>query len=289
MTSAPTGPVRQRPGQIFKPNALLGWSFAPDSRIEVPFREGVAQTIGADGWRNTPGTPAEATQALGIYGCSFVYGTGLADTETFAARLQAQLPETRVLNRGIAAQGTVQSYLQFRRDLRQGVVGAAIFGVISDHRLRNTANPERMKSFQSPAWFERGLEHMPVARLLRDGGLRIDYVPCDQPLIAKGDLSDFLPDDAVLDQVLFGVLTEIEALAKHRGVPVTLALLDRHDPVFNTLFARQGEPYLDISVPFDEAHFFIPLDLHPNAHANAIYADRLMPLARRMLASGPGR
>ena len=285
MKSNSMGLVGQRPAQLFKPNALLGWSFAPDSRIEVSFRDEVTQTIGPDGWRQTPGIPADATQTLAVYGCSFVYGTGLSDTETLAAQMQLQLPSTRVLNRGIAAQGTVHNYLQFRRDLSQGVVDAAIFGVISDHRVRNIPNPDRMKPFQSPLWFERGLEHMPVARLQRDGGLKIDYVPCYQPVLAKGDLSDFLPDDAVLDQVLLRILAEIEALGTRHGVPVAFALLDQHDPDFNALFAGQGEPCLDISVPFDEAHFLIPDDTHPNARANSLYGERLLPVATRLLAA----
>lgn len=268
-----------KPRLLFRPDPVIGWSLSPEHRVAVGFREGVVQHIGSDGWRHVPGAAETTGPRLGLYGCSFTYGTGLADEETFAARLQQALPGLKILNRGIGGHGTVQNYLQLRRDIDGGAVDAAIFALISDHKFRNIAHPQRMRQYLSREWYVLGVEHVPVVRLDAAGRPRIRYVPIWQPVLKKGDLETFLPDDYMITTATLAVLAEVQALARRHALPLRFALLDQLDPDFNAAVVARFPDTLDISQPHDAAHRFLPRDIHPNVRAAELYAGGLAPAA----------
>lgn len=274
--------IVSKPRLLFRPDPVLGWSLTPGHAVRVAFRDGVVQRIGADGWRQVPGHSAATGPRLAVYGCSFTYGTGLSDEETYVARLQAALPEIRLLNRGIGGQGTVQNLLQFRRDIAAGAVDAAIFAIISDHRFRNIPHPSRMRQYLSLEWSSLGVEHVPVLRRGGAGRPRIVYLPIWQPVIARGGFEAFLPDDWMITDATLAALDMIREEAAAHQIPVGFALLDALAPAFNTAVRARCESCVDISVPMDAAHTHRPHDRHPNAHANVLYAERLQPLARTL-------
>ena len=82
----------------------------------------------------------------------------------------------------------------------------------------------------------------------------------------------------MIDQATICVLQTISATASKNGIPVIFALLDQLDHDFNERVLEQIPQAVDISVPFDEKHTFIPKDIHPNGYANRMLADRLLRL-----------
>ncbi len=274
--------MARRPREVFKPHPVLGWTLSPDARVMVPYRRHVVQTIGPDSWRTVAAPDGPTGATLAVYGCSFVYGTGLADRETFTALLQASLKHVRILNRGIGGHGTLQNYLQFRRDLLGGQVQAAVFGVMSDHRFRNIPHPQRMHQLQQPGWYELGVEHVPTVRQDRQGELSVDYVSLWQPCLKRRDFDVFLPNDHMIDQATLCVLRTIVVLAARHGVPIVFALLDQLDLEFNQQVLDSFPQALDISIPIDADHSFLPHDPHPNVRANQLYASRLLPRINAM-------
>ena len=273
-----------KPALLFRPDPVIGWSLSPGHGVRVGFRPGVEQTIDASGWRHLPGRP-DTGPRVAVYGCSFTYGTGLADDETFTARLQHALPDIRILNRGIGGHGTVQNLLQFCRDLESGRVDAAVFAIISDHRFRNIAHPHRMRQFLTPSWQKSGIEQVPVARLDASGRVRIVYQPIWQPVIKEGGFDIFLPDDYMINAASLAVLGLVRETAKAAGIPVQFALLDALDPAFNSAVQDRFDDTVEISTPYDEAHTFLPQDIHPNTVANQLFADRLAPIVARLGAA----
>ena len=271
-----------KPRLLFRPDPVLGWSLTPGHAVRVGFRPDILQRIDPTGWRSLP-RPASATgPRVAVYGCSFTYGTGLADEETFTAHLQQTLPDIRILNRGIGGHGTVQNLLQFRRDIAHGSVDAAVFAIISDHRFRNIAHPQRMRQYLSPDWYRLGVEHVPVARLDAAGRVRIIYHPIWQPVIRDADFDIFLPDDYMINAATFAVLDLVRATAAAAGIPLRLVLLDAIDPSFSAALLHHAPDACDISTPYDQAHTFLPSDIHPNAEANRLFATRLTPLVAQL-------
>lgn len=275
-------PIAGKPREIFRPDPLLGWRLTPDAQVRVRFRDDVVQQVARDGWRVVPQSENRDRPAIAIYGCSFIYGTGLRDTETCAAILQSELPQIQILNRGIGGHSTVQNYLQFCRDVRQGKAAAAVFGVYSKHRLRNIPHPARMRQFLNMEWYEIGVEHVPIARPNRSGTLEIDYIPIWQPAIARCDFEAFLPNDRMIDEATFSVFKAISAHADEHEIPILFALLDRRDSYFNERMLSEFPQTIDVSVPHDREHTFRPYDLHPNALANRKFASLMAPHIARI-------
>ncbi|QLC22508.1 hypothetical protein HFP51_10135 [Parasphingopyxis sp. CP4] len=274
----------RKPRQIFRPNPVLGWSLTPGETVEVSYRDNVVQHIGDDGWRIVSGQSESSGIILGLYGCSFIYGTGLRDSETLASLVQAEFPEITVMNRGIGGHSSVQNLLQFRRDLEAGRVSAAIFGIISNHRYRNIPHPARMRMLQSLEWQELGIEHVPIARQNRSSELEIDYLPIWQPALSRSDFDAFLPNAHMIDMATVAVLSEIVEVGNRAGVHTLFALLDQTDPEFNDQLLSAFTNCKDVSTPNDADHSFRPFDAHPNALSNQIFAERLIPHVGQMIA-----
>lgn len=272
------------PRQIFKPHPIFGWTLTPGKKVQVKFRPEVIQNIDAAGNRLTPKAQQNrAATSLVMYGCSFTYGTGLADTETYPALLQSALPEVCVTNKGVGGHGSVQALLRFRSDILAGNVDIAVFGIISDHRYRNFPHPYRMKSHLSPDWYRLGVEQVPHARLNREGGVDIVFTPIWQPGLLHDDIKVFLPDEHVLDLVTLAVFREIRNLAIDQNIPVIFALLDRLDHTFNQLMTQNFMETSDVSTPYNDSFSFQPLDLHPNAAANQCFFKGLLPVIKLIL------
>ncbi len=267
-----------KPRLLFRPDPVLGWSLTPGYSVDVRYRDGVIQKVDADGWRHIPRGIPPAGPRIAFYGCSFTYGTGLRDEETFTALLQATYPDLHIVNRGIGGHGSVQNYLQLRRDIAAGAVDAAVFAILSHHRFRNIPHPNRMRQYLSREWSQLGVEHVPLLQRDARGRCRIVYFPIWQPALERGGFDAFLPDEWMITDATLAALDLVRAEAEEAKLPLAFVLLDALAPRFNAAVRAKFEACLDISVPLDAAHTFLPHDGHPNARANALYAARLEPV-----------
>ncbi|WP_308341276.1 SGNH/GDSL hydrolase family protein [Roseovarius mucosus] len=284
-----TRKIVSKPRLMFRPDPVLGWRLSPEHTVRVAFRSGIFQNIAADGWRYVPGSQTAQGPRVAIYGCSFTYGTGLSDDETFTALLQRDMPDVQILNRGIGGHGTVQNLLQLRRDIAAGTMDAAVFAMISDHRFRNIAHPQRMRQYLSEDWYKLRVEHVPVARFDGKGQLQIVYREIWQPALRDVEFGVFLPDDHMINLATCAVLGMVCETAKAASIPLQIVMLDALDPDFNSAVFSRFPEATDISNPHDRDHTFLPRDIHPNARANSLFADRLQPLIRRLIGTDLGR
>jgi lysophospholipase L1-like esterase len=98
-------------------SATRGWANSP-SRVaeygESEFRiEVTHNSLGFRGPEVAPNPPPNMRRVL-VLGDSFAYGIGVADDETFSARLAALDPRLEVLNSGVNGYGTGQELLLLR-------------------------------------------------------------------------------------------------------------------------------------------------------------------------------
>jgi hypothetical protein len=107
--------------------------------IKVPSRDLIFSktcTIGRDGLRITPQPDVHKSFHLAMFGCSFMYGAGANDEETFPSQIAQHVPEAHVYNFAFYAYGPGQTYLQLvdnRTNLLQEEQGAAFFLLMKDH------------------------------------------------------------------------------------------------------------------------------------------------------------
>ncbi len=70
-------------------------------------------------------------------GCSFTYGYGVNNDETFIAQLQGNFPNYNLENYGVVGYGTVQALLQLSKILTDTSVKAVLLDFSSFHFMRN--------------------------------------------------------------------------------------------------------------------------------------------------------
>lgn len=272
--------------KLFQPHPLLGYSHTPDNQIVAPFRKKeILQNIGPDGFRVTPFQGARKHKKIVFYGCSFTYGVGLSDTETFTALLQKEYKSTRITNKGVSGYGTLQNFLQLQLDVKKNDVDVAVFGFISKHIYRNiVVHPMRLTEGQVERWKAIGIEHMPRVRMRRDGLIGIDYFPVSQFRYDKNVIDQFSVDDFLTDLATVSLFKAINKFGSENNVKIIIALMDKRQNYYNQLLQKQVvENVIDISIPINAKHTWLPLDTHPNVNGNRVYFEKLAPIIETFL------
>jgi hypothetical protein len=131
----------------FREHPTLGFVPAPGAaRFESPGRFAFTMTKLDSGLRITHALesytrPRAPKKEIWIFGCSFTQGWFLNDDETYAWRLQEELPDYEVVNFGVSAYGTLQSLIQLREALGRGerAPNLAVMAYADFQDQRNTA------------------------------------------------------------------------------------------------------------------------------------------------------
>lgn len=124
---------------LFQNDDRLGWSNIPGSRLP-----GI--TIDSDGHRATPDLPGRITLFLG---CSFTWGYGVDDHESFAWKIGESRP---VINASGCAYGPTQAYVILKDELKSGKrFDHVVYFFFRHHVLRTTIN-DHWQGY-GPRWF----------------------------------------------------------------------------------------------------------------------------------------
>jgi hypothetical protein len=162
------------PAPFFRPDPLLGYSAAPGRYTHTfsrrnPFtgaREDfrTAMTIEPDGSRRTgPARPGRPT--VHVLGDSWVFGTGVPDELTFAARLHQALPEWNVSLRALGGWSLTQAALNIdhRREVAPGDI--VVLGYAGYFDVRHVMAPSRLREIDT--WLARIGQPVPAFQLPR--------------------------------------------------------------------------------------------------------------------------
>lgn len=233
-----------------------------------------------------------------VFGCSFTYGWGLNDDETYPWLLQEKLPRYRIVNFGTNGYGTLQSLIQFRKALEGGKAPriAVIAYMSALHDERNVLSRSWRKTFAAQTNLEEMPIFLPRAKIGETGQLsivtqRILYRAF--PLMESSALLHFIEnrynqlEKRLLKSGLVSekLLTEFAESAKKRGaVPVVACLHERDLSRLHSFGRLHAIPVVDISVDYSLAENRLsPQDPHPSAMANRKIADKLYPFLSEIL------
>lgn len=130
---------RDHPPDIYRPDERYGYLLRPNAqdRDRTPDYD-VLYTVDAAGHRVTQ-SPASPRATLLIAGDSFVFGTGVNDTESFPYRIGAEhWPDVHVINAGVGGWGVTQGYLTVIDALaRPPLPTLILYGMIPDDQFRS--------------------------------------------------------------------------------------------------------------------------------------------------------
>jgi hypothetical protein len=156
--------------RLWRPDDKLGFAHTA-GRLQFELAPGGHWVTTQDerGHRRTSSAPhGDSRPALWICGCSFAFGWSVNDEETFAWKLQENLPDWHVVNLALAGGSTVQVLLSIDEQLAvEPPPKVVLYAYASFHDTRNTFSRDRQKAFahESPG----GIGLPPFAELNEAG------------------------------------------------------------------------------------------------------------------------
>lgn len=273
-----------------------GWSH-PDDRFGIGLGAGTFEghagrvvwtaTHDAAGWRRVPGA-AEGPPTVAVLGGSFVYGFGVDDDRTLAARLQGAWSEARVAVRAVPGWGLAQVWLALDPLLAQRpppllVLGYAAFlderTLMLRHWKRSLAPFVDAHDLAAARWPYLAPEGDTFAVRWTSMAYRPwpgAQVSC---VVARLEAAALTAEDrrARPHEVAVDVLVDLTARARDAGARLIVLGLD-DDPITDAVLtqaAARGVETLPTDVPRTGEWTLLPDDPHPSEVAIARWAATL--------------
>ena len=273
---AAPAPPRQNLQPLWEPDPELYSRLRPNGTSEVTvLGRRFSMDVDPYGCRIVIGQPPAGEKTVGIYGCSYTFGEGLPNDETFCSRLQSEFPHWRVENHGVPGYSTVQNLIQLRRDCQWSSPDYVTFCWLGAHAKRNVADMSylRLKLLSQPR--DAAARPFPRGALGADGELEIRYVKSLRWDLEGVDVGDFQLEDYYTDLVTAAVFRRAQALVAEGGGQFFVTILkNSFSPALRRMVEEAGIPVLDASIEGRE-YTLLPDDGHPNALCNQLYAERI--------------
>ena len=233
-------------------------------------------------------TPLPTSPSAIATGCSFTWGQGISNDETFSKKLSEKL-KMPVRNYAEPYYGSVQSYLMLERFANES--NLLIYGFMDDHLYRNVTPcirsyvpicvhvPTIKRNSQGKLYID---DHITIKDLKIPKGVEIGFNSIAY-LISRffGEYQSTLPDDERLEATEFVIRKMEEFAVKHQAKLLIVNVgIGRPKENFSALSSKKwGDHVAFVDASFFEG--FNPSDLliknepHPNAKANERIAERL--------------
>lgn len=288
--------IASDPAFCLLPHHQLGFALNP-GEYEVRINQGLTYTVthDADSLR-TCGTSDSSRDLpiLALLGCSYTYGIGISDSQSYGFLLQSLLPQFHVKNYAVPGYGTVQSYLQLQKMIRNDQKPEiAVIHFADFHHDRNALTPIFRKTLHMG--YERS--HQQVPQLMQSS--RVPYIREDsilwenwanvyqnwpgrenwptvhflQEVADRIQLHQLAPE--AQSEQIFSMIQEFCQLHNIRLVVVGLNLQVRTQRTLQNL-QQKGLETLDLSLDLTNSMYNnFPFDTHPNAIAHQHFAVNL--------------
>lgn len=225
--------------------------------------------------------------AIWLFGCSFTYGWGLNDAETFPWKLQERLPGYDVQNFGVYGYGTIHSLRQLEEAFGERpapAVAVLCYGAL--HEERNLLIRRRRKSISAHSKTVGQAITQPYARLTPAGTLEYGIGPATYrpfPFMTHSALvylverryDAFEARRAHTAALARALVDEFAARCREHDVPFVLAaIFPANDMLAHA--EEAGLPAVDLTLDLDQPGLRGPrAEGHPSSAATTQYADRL--------------
>lgn len=291
--------IEAEPAAAVVGHPTLGFALSPGV-FQVTINQGLTYqaTHSPDSQRVTSANPVRVHPEIWLFGCSYTYGMGVNDEETFAWKLQEKLPQHRVVNFGVPGFGTVQTLLQLKTALsRDSSPEAVILNFADFHPERNVLAPRYRQALS--IGYRMAVRNQ--ASMMENSQIPFAVYEGDHVTLTSEDWGDLYQDwrgrellcsvnfwqtfadnihqaDLLPESVTIHLIAEMAHQCRIRHIPFLVSGLTSSLST-STIFQHLNEQDIqtaDISVDLSQPEFtHHPYDSHPNARAHAIFADRL--------------
>jgi hypothetical protein len=277
--------IKSIPAHPFLGDSLLGISLNTGSyKIEINNKIKFRATHDSSGYRKTYRNDS-ITGAKNIVslGCSFTYGYGVNDNETFTYLLQKNNPKFSFTNMGIIGYGTVQSYLQLKKIIYSGDIPDVILLNFSSYHLErnpmiasyrralkigfsNSLSTEKeiMRNSRFPfSYSTKGveLEYIRWQDLYSDWKGRGHFATINYIQTAWDKLEISNLD---LNSISTTIIAEMNELCTDNGIDFYAVMLDK-GPSISLKLRNVGVKLIEVGLDFSDTTVTnLPFDMHPN-------------------------
>jgi len=276
-------------GPLARADPVVGYACIPGVHRIILVR-GVARlpfrvTIGSDGYRVAgPDRHAGALPEVWIFGCSYTWGLGLDDDQTFPWLVQSAMPGATVHNFGGNGYGNVQALLLLRHAVESKARLPRIAVVVyNDFDVeRNVGAPSYLRGMDATGEaFRRSGVAVPFVSIGGDGRPEVRWFH----LFHGETIQQPEAGRAYALRVTDSVLDEIDSICSAHEIAPILAVQSQPegDPVVT--HAREkgyiiANLFVDLNERAGRRYRLLPVDGHPNSRADRVYADKLLPVLR---------
>jgi hypothetical protein len=294
------------PSRCLVADSLLGISLSPGSfEIVMNKEHSYTATHFENGRRRVIRTNTTGADSIYLMGCSFTYGMGVDDHETFASLLQKHFPNVCFENFGVPGYGTVQSFLQLQKCIESGSRPKAVVLQLSHlHFSRNSMTAAFRHDLKIgfsnaiPEWRnEMKKAKFPYCKNPPDS--KIHYVSWDSLyddwwgreysafINMMNNKSDLAFNEKIECLKITQILIErMVSLCEMHGIEFYLTFLDESNRMGKIKdFCDQNKVnYVSVGLTHkDEKYTNLPYDNHPNALGHIRISDSLHPLIRDLI------
>ena len=277
--------IKSIPEHPFLGDSLLGISLNMGGyEIEINNKIKFKATHDSSGYRKIYRNETIAvTKKIVSLGCSFTYGYGVNDTETFTYLLQKNHPNFNFTNMGVIGYGTVQSYLQLNKIVNsKNSPDVVILNFASYHLERNpmvasyrralkigfnnslSTAKEIMKNSRFPFSNSIGeikIEYIGWKDLYSDWKGReysaaINYIQTGWDRMETSNLD--------LNSISTTIIIEMNKLCADNGIDFYAVMLDEV-PSISLNLKSKGVKIIEVGLDFSNITVTnLPFDMHPN-------------------------
>jgi hypothetical protein len=300
---SPSAIIRAR---MHRPDPQIGWVLSSDS-IQMPHRledkQGVLQydvVYSVEGGQRRTSQHQVGGPALIAAGCSFTFGHGLMDSDTWPWLLQEQVRDVHVMNLGCMGYGTDQALLAAERQVLQskGHTKAVVLG-FANFQIERNRSPQGWMSvvypFSKPLFgvSPSGIEYKRQVRFLSAGSWADHSALLSHVLNTMGNRIYRIPSHAEARELTAALMVTFAKRFASEGVHFAVVMLPYNDDrspesqvdeavITNRLRAAQI-PFLVPDFPrlgegrFDTERFTVSnIDRHPNRKYNLILTEQIV-------------
>lgn len=246
---------------------------------------------------------------IAFHGCSFTYGVGVNDSETYPYILQQKFPSLTIENHGVPGYGQVQALLELEQALNSDKKpNVVIVNYLSFHDERNALNTAYEQKIRDS--YFKSLETFPeIAKIdyafpfgsVQNDSLITEFrsihdITSTLPLIGYSAIMNTL--QTVTDQIrvnskedqkiTFAFIDRIHSLCKTANIKLMISYMSNDDAT-NKLIAHckaASIPVIDLFIDLTQQTYTnAPYDSHPNARAHQEYAEKLLPYLQNIKSS----
>jgi hypothetical protein len=231
-----------------------------------------------------------------IMGCSYTYGMGVTDTLSFPYLLQSHFNQLDIQNFGVPGYGSVQSYLQLKKEVDSGNIPDLVIVNFCDfHHIRNSLTPEYRNSLvlgynrsNKEVASELSKSKFPYIengqiKLVQYDNLYSNWV--GRETFSAVNYFQTISDDNVtlkidIEQNSLEIFLWMQEICIQNNIQFAVAGLTKNKKTFSFIdrLNKSDIHAIDITLDLRRKKFNqMPHDSHPNAKAHDAYAKKIIP------------